>query len=196
MTCIYRVSKRISARFAGAGALAVLLASGQGMAHGAPQPNDPIVLLLKGAYHPPLNAPNLGFTGVDLNDGSWITTEIHTVTSIPGSTNQARAVVGHFYVQMSSGRAAYDLPGGAILMQFTDGSFGENPPIPDGQGGAYLEATFELTILEASGIYLPYAGGHNHMVDRPHALASGLFDENCYCIISVAESLPLWWSSN
>jgi hypothetical protein len=59
-----------------------------------------------------------------------------------------------------------------------------------------LEETWELTVLDATGIYSPYKGGHNHMVDRFHALATGQFDENCYCIISVAGSLPLWWSSN
>jgi len=164
------------------------------MAQGKPAPNDPIVLLLKGIYHPVVNGPDVGLPGVDLNDGTWRTTEIHTVRRVPGSTNQDNAVVGNFYV--GHGKAVYDLPGGAILMHFTAGSFGENPPIPDGQGGRFLEATFELTILDATGIYSPYTGGHNHMVDRFHALANGQSDENCYCIISVAGSLPLWWSSH
>jgi hypothetical protein len=166
------------------------------MAQGHSGPNDPIVLLLKGIYQPAVNAHDLGLSGINLNDGTWITTEIHTVTSIPGSTNQDRAVMGHFYSQTTSALVAYDLPGGAILMQFTAGSFNENPPIPDGQGGAYLQETWELTILQATGIYASYVGGHNHMVDRFHALANGQFDENCYCIISTKESLPLWWSSN
>jgi hypothetical protein len=174
----------------------VLASSGSVMAQGKPTPNDPIVLLLKGIYQPVVNGPDLGLPGVDLNDGTWFTTRIHSVTSVPGSTNQDKASVGRFYVQFGGSLAAYDLPGGAILMQFTAGSFAENPPIPDGQGGAYLEATWELTVLNATGTYASYKGGHNHMVDRFHALASGRFDENCYCIISVAGSLPLWWSSN
>jgi hypothetical protein len=60
----------------------------------------------------------------------------------------------------------------------------------------FLQETWELTILNATGIYSPYQGGHNHMVDRADALASGLFDENCYCIISVGGGSPLWWTSN
>jgi hypothetical protein len=178
-----------------AGALAALLAS-PGQMMGKPAPNDPIVLLLKGVYQPVVSGPNLGLSGVNLNDGTWITTEIHTVTSVPGSPNQDKAVAGHFYAQNTSALVAYDLPGGAILMQFTAGSFGENPPIPDGHGGNYLQETWELTILQATGIYSEYQGGHNHMVDRFHALANGQFDESCYCIISTPESLPLWWSSN
>ena len=177
-------------------ALVVMIASSGPVMAEKPAPNDPIVLLLKGAYQPVVNGPNLGLPGVNLNDGTWFTTEIHTVTSVPGSTNQDKAVAGRFYVQFNGSLAAYDLPGGAILMQFTAGDFNQNPPIPDGQGGAYLQTTFELTVLDATGIYSPYKGGHNHMVDRFHALASGQSDENCYCIISVAGSLPLWWSSN
>jgi len=177
-------------------ALVIVLASSGPVMAEKPAPNDPIVLLLKGVYQPVVNGPNLGLPGVNLNDGTWFTTEIHTVTSVPGSTNQDKAVAGRFFVQFNGTLAAYDLPGGAILMQFTSGGFNENPPIPDGQGGAYLEATFELTVLDATGIYSPYAGGHNHMVDRFHALANGQSDENCYCIISVAGGLNLWWSSN
>ena len=174
----------------------VLTSSGPAMASGKPAPNDPIVLLLKGIYQPVVNGPNLGLPGVNLNDGTWITTQIHSVTTVPGSSNQNNSVTGNFYSQTTSALVAYSLPGGAILMQFTAGSFGENPPIPDGQGGVYLQETWELTILQATGIYAPYAGGHNHMVDRFHSLANGQFDESCFCIISVAETLPLWWSSN
>ena len=46
-------------------------------------------------------------------------------------------------------------------------------PVDDGQGGTFLEGTFELTILEGTGIYKPFAGGHNHMVDKLHLLAPG-----------------------
>jgi hypothetical protein len=70
-------------------------------------------------------------------------------------------------------------------MQFTGGGF---PMIlPDGSGGQYDEGTFELEILEATGIYSAFAGGHNHMVDKLHQLApiaNGRFDEFCFCIIS------------
>ena len=104
--------------------------------------------------------------------------------------------IGTFYVQFTGNLCAYDLPGGAIAMQFLD----VPPPLsnpnalgynnfstiahPDGMSGQYLEGTFELNILEATGIYSAFAGGHNHMVDRLHALADGNFDEFCFCNIS------------
>ena len=165
-----------------------------GRLQAGPAPNDPIVLLLKGIYQPPVNAPHLGFPGVNLNDGTWLVTEIHRVTSIPGSTNQDTAAVGHFYYQTTSNLAAYDLPGGAILMGFTNET--DFAQTPDGHGGFFLQSTFELTILNATGIYAPYKGGHNHMVDRLDFLANGLFDESCFCIISEGGGSGLWWTSN
>jgi len=52
-----------------------------------------------------------------------------------------------------------------------------------------LEGTFELMILEATGIYRAFQGGHNHMVDRLHQLdaAGTKFDEFCFCNISQYE---------
>ena len=67
-------------------------------------------------------------------------------------------------------------------MQFTGGGF--PMIIPDGTGGQFDEGTFELTILEATGVYSAFGDGHNHMVDRLHHLANGQFDEFCFCIIS------------
>jgi hypothetical protein len=57
-------------------------------------------------------------------------------------------------------------------------------PFPDGQGRTYLEGTFELAIVDATGIYKTFKGGHNHMVDRLHQLANGKFNEYCFCNIS------------
>jgi hypothetical protein len=85
---------------------------------------------------------------------------------------------------------AYDLPDGAIAMRFAPAPAGAPPglngfvPFPDGQGGFFLEGTFELTILEATGAYRAFKGGHNHMVDRLHQLANGHFNEYCFCNIS------------
>ena len=78
-------------------------------------------------------------------------------------------------------------------MQFTGQSLPQTI-VGDGQGGNYLEGTFELTVVDATGIFSVYKGGHNHMVDRFHALASGQVDESCFCIISVPGGLALWWS--
>jgi hypothetical protein len=70
-------------------------------------------------------------------------------------------------------------------MRFTGSNVGF---VPDGFGGQYLEGTFELTILEATGIYGSFVGGHNHMLDKLHFLApgdgSGGVDEYCFCQIS------------
>ena len=66
-------------------------------------------------------------------------------------------------------------------MSFTAGGF---TPHADGQGGFYLEGTFELTIIEATGVYSKFQGGHNHMVDRLHQLKTGQLDEFCFCNIS------------
>ena len=60
--------------------------------------------------------------------------------------------------------------------------------VDDGLGGVYKSGTFELTILEATGIYRSFEGGHNHMVDRLHFLTpgngSGGLDEYCFCFIT------------
>jgi hypothetical protein len=189
------IQRRTLIRGALGGTLAALLSPpGRLIAQGRSEPNNPFVLLLKGVYQPLVKVPNLGLTVVHL-DGTYSFTHIHAVTRIPGSKSEDNAVVGNFYVQLQTPNlVAYGLPGGAIAMQFTAGGFA--PPIDDGQGGAFLEGTFELTVPEATGIYSSFAGGHNHMVDRLHFLADGRFDENCYCIISLPSSLPLWWSSN
>ena len=42
----------------------------------------------------------------------------------------------------------------------------------------------QTKILEATGVYQPFEGGHNHMVDHLHQLADGRDDEVCFCNIS------------
>jgi hypothetical protein len=142
-------------------------------------------------------ANNLGLSAVNLSDGSYSRTLIYPVFGIPESRDQDR-FIGKFYVQFAGNLCAYDLPGGAIAMKFNDPPAGvptelgfnnfSSLPFPDGQGGSYLEGTFELMILEATGIYRAFQGGHNHMVDRLHQLADGTsFDEFCFCNISEYE---------
>ncbi len=177
------------------GALAALLASsGRGLAEERDVPNNPFILLLQGLYRPvpaghgPAN--NLGLSTVDLSDGSYTRTLIYPIFGIPESTDQDRAL-GKFYVSVTANLCAYDLPGGALAMSFNSPPAGAPPgyngfvPHPDGTGGNYLEGTFELMILEATGMYRDFQGGHNHMVDRLHQLANGAgFEEFCFCIIS------------
>ena len=141
---------------------------------------DPFVVLLKGLHEPVVHAPNLGLSTVDLNDGSYSTTSIYPVEGTPGNKNPNK-LIGRFYVQFNGELCAYHIPGGSFAMRFTgsDVVF-----VDDGAGGQFLEGTFELTILEGTGTYRPYVGGHNHMVDRLHFLASGAIDEFCFCFIT------------
>jgi hypothetical protein len=185
------------------GALAALLASSRrAMADYEHGPNDPFIVLLHGIYQPlPIGqgpAGNLGLTTVNLSDGSFSKTQIYPIYGVDGANDQKKAI-GTFYPQvtLANGKitfngfnCAYDLPGGAIVMQFlpppagAPAGFNSFVPFSDGAGGYYLEGTFELNIVEATGLYQPFNGGHNHMVDRLHQLATGQFDEFCFCNIS------------
>jgi len=163
------------------------------MADDEDAPNDPFIVLLHGTYQPVPNGEgppdNLGLTTVNLSDGSYSKTRIYPIFGVDGAKNQKKAL-GTFYVQFAGNLCAYDLPGGAISMSFDAVPAGAPPgfnafvPFADGSGGYYLEGTFELEILEATGVYRAFQGGHNHMVDRLHQLANGQFDEFCFCNIS------------
>ena len=157
-----------------------LLLPGRVRAQGTAAPADTFVILLKGLYQPVVHGPNLGLSAVDLSDGSYSTTKIYPVSGTPGNENPNKAI-GDFYVQFAGQLCAYHIPGGSFAMQFTGSDV---VLVPDGEGGNFLRGTFELTILEATGIYKPFVGGHNHMVDNLHLLASGDADEFCFCIIS------------
>jgi hypothetical protein len=159
--------------------------------------NDPFIVLLKGLYAPVLAnqgpAGNLGLTSVDLSDGSYSRVPIHPVFGMDPSHNQDHPI-GTFYVQFAGMMCAYDLPGGSIAMQFLNPPDGAPPGYnafvahDDGANGFFLEGTWELTIVEATGVYHPFEGGHNHMVDRLHQLADGMsYDEFCFCNISTYE---------
>jgi hypothetical protein len=166
-------------------ALSALVFPGRVLAQAKAVPNNSFVLLLKGLYQPVVHGPDLGLSMVDLNDGSYSTTTIYPVSGMPGNKNENKAV-GNFYVQFTGDLCAYHVPGGSFAMRFTGVS--DYVFVDDGQGGKFLEGTFELTILEATGVYRSFVGGHNHMVDKLHFLApgdgSGGFDEYCFCFIS------------
>ena len=157
-------------------------------------PNDPFIVLLKGVYQPVPKGSgqhNFGLTTVDLNDGSYSKTRIYPIFGIRGSTHQDKSI-GTFYVSPGKGLCAYDLAGGAIAMKFIRPGGKFPVVVPDGMGGLYLEGYLPLTILEATGIYRAFAGGHNHMVDKLHQLVAGApfagfpssgYDELCFCTI-------------
>ena len=178
------VVSRKTAIGGGLAALAALALPTQARAQAKAQPSESFVLLLKGLYQPVTDGPNLGLSMVDLNDGSYSTTRIYPVNGTPGNTNAATQI-GDFYVQFTGDLCAYHIPGGSFSMRFTDSNVNF---VDDGQGGRFLEGTWELTILEGTGIYKPFAGGHNHMVDKLHFLAPGDgsagIDEYCFCFIS------------
>ena len=139
-----------------------------------------LVLLLKGLYQPVADGPDLGLSTVDLSDGSYSTTKIYPVSGVHGHRNVLEAV-GDFYVQFAGNLCAYDIPGGAIAMRFTKSN---TESVPDGSGGSYLQGTYQLEILEATGHHRSFVGGHNRMVDDLHFLESGGVDEFCVCLIS------------
>lgn len=165
-------------------ALTSLVLPGRAMAEEGAVHDDLFVLLLKGKYEPVVHGPNLGLKTVNLNDGSYSTTKIYPVVGIPGHKNLHKSV-GDFYVQFTGDLCAYHVPGGSFAMRFTGSDV---VSVDDGQGGTFLNGTWELTILEATGRYRSFVGGHNHMVDTLHLLApgdgSGGAVEYCFCFIS------------
>ena len=182
--------------FIGGALAALLLRSGRVMAKEKERnvPNNPFIVLLAGLYHAVVHGPQLGLSSVNLDDGSYSITKIYPVFGVPDSRNEDKhddGAIGNFFVSPTKGLCAYQLPGGAIAMQFTGGGF--PMIIPDGTGGQFDEGTFEVTILEATGVYSAFKGGHNHMVDRLHQLVAGTpfasfpssgYNEFCFCIIS------------
>lgn len=165
-------------------ALTALVLPGQVRAQAKKQPDDSFIVLLKGLYQPVTHGPNLGLSTVDLSDGSYSKTRIYPVQGTPGGKDPNKPI-GDFYTQLDGDLAAYHIPGGSFSMRFTDSDFHFED---DGHGGRFLVGTFELTILEGTGIYKPFVGGHNHMVDKLHFLppgdGSGGLDEYCFCNIS------------
>ena len=143
---------------------------------------DDFVVLLKGIYQPVVHGPDLGLSAVDLSDGSYTTVKIYPVSGTPGNTNPNKAI-GDFYGPSSDGDlCAYHIPGGSFAMRFTGG--GDGVPVDDGAGGSVWHTTWELDVVEGTGIYRSLVGGHNHMVDKLHFLANGDVDEYCFCFVS------------
>jgi hypothetical protein len=162
------ISRRAAIGGGLAGLAGLVLFPGLSLARAA-VPSDPFVIVLKGLYQPVVHGPNLGLSTVDLNDGSYSTVPIYPVRGTPGNTDTHKAF-GTFYVQFDGDLCAYHIPGGSFAMRFIGSDVNT---VDDGAGGGLLTGTWELTILEATGIYRPFVGGHNTMVDTLHFLASG-----------------------
>jgi len=149
--------------------------------------NDRFVILLSGVYKPvPVGEGpkrNLGLTTVHLSDGSFSKVPIYPITGLPGAKAQEKSI-GTFYVQFTGMFCAYDLPGGSITAMFT-GTHDVTTAYEESPDGSWtLDGTFELEIMEATGSYLPFVGGHIHMVDILKFRASdGTQLEDCFCHI-------------
>jgi hypothetical protein len=153
------------------------------------RPGAKFTILLAGLYKPVVKCPDLGLTTVNVCDGTYRTIRIYPVSGLPvddddhdgigPSDPHHRSAIGRFY--FGSTNCAYDLPGGAIAMQFTGNTL---VPVPDGQGGKFTVVTIDLTIIEATGVYQSFVGGHNKMVDIGHTLADGSLIDDCFCNIS------------
>jgi hypothetical protein len=154
------------------------------------RPAAKFTILLAGLYKPVVKCPDLGLTTVNVCDGTYRTIRIYPVSGLRldddddndgggPSDPHHRSPIGRFY--LGSKYCAYDLPGGTIAMQFTGNTL---VPVPDGQGGTFTVGTIDLTIIEATGVYQPFVGGHNKMVDIGHTLADGSLIDDCFCNIS------------
>jgi hypothetical protein len=173
--------------------LLAVSAPARGAARSSPdkdvQIGETFSILLEGPYRAVVHAPDLGLFQVNLGDGSFNTTRIFPISGLPteGKDRGGRRrdkdgedAIGNFFVQFGGELAVYDLPGGALKMAFTGNNVQR---VPDGEGGTYIVGTFDLNILEATGIFGSFAGGHNRMVDILHRLPDGTFVEHCICII-------------
>ena len=155
-------------------------------------PSNPFVILLEGTYGPAGVVPDLGLILPHLNNGRYQKVPIYHIDSgVPGPTDE---VAGTFYVLGGEGLCAYDLPKGALTAQFTVVDDVTTSYEESADCSWTLRGTFELDILEATGIYRSFAGGHIHMVDVLHrtgtAAAGFVFVEHCFCYISREHGKP------
>jgi len=140
-------------------------------------PSNSFVVLLEGTYEPAGVVPDLGLDPPHLNNGRYQTVPIYHIDSgVPSPNDEA---FGAFYVLGGEGLCAYDLRKGALTAKFAPS---DGVVIPDGEGGTYFIGTVELDILEATGIYRSFVGGHIHMVDRlEYSASDDNLIEHCFC---------------
>ena len=185
-------------KFAGLTALAALAATllfqtsiARADDHGkAVPPSNRFVVLLEGTFELAGVVPDFGLDLPDLNNGLYQTVPIYNLDSgVPGPTDE---VVGTFYALGGEGFFAYDLGKGALTAMMIDGT-SVVERIPDAVGNGFtLAGTYELDILEATGIYRSFAGGHIHMVDVLHITPGTpiVRVEHCFCYISREHGKP------
>jgi hypothetical protein len=148
-------------------------------------PSNSFVVLLEGTFEPAGVVPDLGLVMPHLNNGIYKKVPIYNIDNgIPGPTDKA---VGTFYALGGEMLFAYDLRMGALTAMMTSSN---TVTTSDGAGGIFISGTYELDILEATGIYKSFGGGHIHMVDILHRTAAGVFIEHCFCYISKKYGKP------
>lgn len=143
------------------------------------------VILLSGVYKPvevgqgPKN--NLSLSTVNLSDGSFSKVKFSPVNGIAGKQDEP---LGTFYVQVTGMMCAYDLPGGSISAMFTVSNDVVTAYEQSANGSWTLDGTFELEIMEATGAYASFVGGHIHMTDiLKFRSADNTLLEDCFCHI-------------
>ena len=187
-----KITKKL--KFAALAALAVALlvqtTTTRAGSKGRPvAPSNPFVTLLEGIFEPVTDVPDLGLSQ-DINNGTVLKIGIFNIDSgIPSPTDN---VAGTFYVQFPVGDlCVYDFPKGKILAKFTfvDDVTIDFQEFPDGSWiGNFTE---ELVILEATGIYQSFTGGHIHMVDRlEYSASDDNLIEHCFCHYSRKNGKP------
>ena len=153
-------------------------------------PSNPFVVLLEGTFGLAGVVPDFGLDLPNLNNGIYQTVPIYNIDSgVPGPTDEA---VGTFYAVGGEGYFAYDLGKGALTAMMIMGT-SVVERIPDLVGNGFtLAGTYELDILEATGIYRSFAGGHIHMVDVLHITPGTpiVRVEHCFCYISREHGKP------
>lgn len=151
-------------------------------------PSNRFVVLLEGTFASPAGlVPDLGLELPNLNNGRYKTVPIYNIDSgVPGPTDKA---VGAFYALGGEGLFVYDLVKGAMTATEIPGT-SVTKVTPDGAGGIYITGTYELDILEATGIYQSFAGGRIHFVDVLQRTAAGIFVEHCFCYFSKEHGKP------
>ena len=151
--------------------VAVLSFAGEALGQ-AVAPSNPFVILLDGYWVPAGDGVHLQVTIYDIDSGS------------PGPTDK---VVGTAYAFGPDDLIAYDLGKGTLTAQFVGMDIVITHP---DDGSETWTGTWELNILEATGIYNSFVGGHIHMVDVLKFNSDGTILEHCFCHISRKHGKP------
>lgn len=150
-------------------------------------PANNFVVLLEGTFQPAGLVADFGLKLPNLNNGKYQMNPIyHLESGVPDSNEP---VVGTFYALGGEGYFCYDLGKGALTATMIMGG-ADTVTISDGEGGIFINGTYELDIREATGIYRSFRGGNIHMVDVLHITAGGTFVEHCFCFVSKPHGTP------